>query len=241
MSFLVQDFLEKTRCAKSIDELNALFENVIKSIGFTDWAYVLEESGQEEQGPLILGNYPEKWVDHYIASRYDEIDPILNEGVKEVMPYQWDDLLKTLDLTPKQAEFFHEAGDFGLGDGLGIPIHSPTGGYGSVSMVSQNNSKELSLQLKDIKDILHIISLVYHQSAKEFIAEEPLIKVSLTPREKECLLWTAKGKTAWEASQILSISERTVVFHIENAKVKLNATSRQHAVVKAIMYKIINP
>jgi DNA-binding CsgD family transcriptional regulator len=36
--------------------------------------------------------------------------------------------------------------------------------------------------------------------------------MSLSEREKACLLWTARGKSSWEIGRILSISENTVAF-----------------------------
>ena len=39
----------------------------------------------------------------------------------------------------------------------------------------------------------------------------------MSARELDCLKWTAAGKTAWEASVILGISEQTVRFHLNTA------------------------
>lgn len=63
----------------------------------------------------------------------------------------------------------------------------------------------------------------------------PEIKVTLTSREVEVLRWTAEGKTSNEVSEILSISERTVNFHINNAGAKLNATNKTAAAIRAAM------
>jgi LuxR family quorum sensing-dependent transcriptional regulator len=54
----------------------------------------------------------------------------------------------------------------------------------------------------------------------------------LTPRETECLRWVADGKTDFEVGKILSISPRTVRFHIRNAKTKLGVATRIQAVAK---------
>ena len=51
-----------------------------------------------------------------------------------------------------------------------------------------------------------------------------------TPREREVLKWVKDGKTAWDISQILSISERTVKFHVQNIMRKVNATNKAQAV-----------
>ena len=44
-----------------------------------------------------------------------------------------------------------------------------------------------------------------------------------------------------ETSVILGVSERTVNFHIENARRKLDAQSKTQAVVRAIMLNLIRP
>ncbi|HVW52726.1 MAG TPA: LuxR C-terminal-related transcriptional regulator [Trinickia sp.] len=39
-------------------------------------------------------------------------------------------------------------------------------------------------------------------------------KPRLTPRELECLKWIAAGKSSWEISHIIGISEHGVLYHI---------------------------
>jgi LuxR family quorum sensing-dependent transcriptional regulator len=51
----------------------------------------------------------------------------------------------------------------------------------------------------------------------------------------------ADGKTAWEVSRILSISEHTVLTHQRNVKQKLDAANNVHAVVKAFLRQEIQP
>jgi DNA-binding response OmpR family regulator len=66
-------------------------------------------------------------------------------------------------------------------------------------------------------------------------------QVELTEREVETLTWAARGKTSSEIAQILGLTKRTVDFHIDNARVKLNASSRMHAAVKAAAGQLIEP
>ncbi|WP_409997200.1 helix-turn-helix domain-containing protein [Bradyrhizobium cosmicum] len=42
--------------------------------------------------------------------------------------------------------------------------------------------------------------------------------VVLSPREYECLEWSARGKSAAEIGIILGIAERTAGFHLDNAR-----------------------
>jgi LuxR family transcriptional regulator/LuxR family quorum-sensing system transcriptional regulator SolR len=62
---------------------------------------------------------------------------------------------------------------------------------------------------------------------------------SLTPREVESLRWTMDGKTAWEVGNILGISERTAVLHVNNAMHKLGCINKHQAVLKALRLGLI--
>jgi LuxR family transcriptional regulator, quorum-sensing system regulator SolR len=55
------------------------------------------------------------------------------------------------------------------------------------------------------------------------------------------LNWTKEGKTAWEIGQILSITERTVNFHVQNILQKFNVANKQSAVLKALQFGMIQP
>lgn len=54
----------------------------------------------------------------------------------------------------------------------------------------------------------------------------------LTPRERDCLGFVAVGKSDWEISVILGVSEATARFHVDNARRKLGAVTRAQAVAR---------
>ncbi|WP_333681947.1 LuxR C-terminal-related transcriptional regulator [Dyella sp.] len=68
---------------------------------------------------------------------------------------------------------------------------------------------------------------------------EPSANARLSRREREILQWVAYGKTSYEISIIVGLSERTVNFHVAGAIAKLNAANRTHAAVKAALMGLI--
>ena len=62
----------------------------------------------------------------------------------------------------------------------------------------------------------------------------------LSSREKEVLNWLKQGKSSWDMSVILGISERTVNFHVYNVIQKLGATNRTQAVAVATRLGLID-
>ena len=65
--------------------------------------------------------------------------------------------------------------------------------------------------------------------------------IGVTTREREVLTWAAAGKSAWETSAILCISEATVITHLDNIRRKLNASNTTQAVVTALRFGDLQP
>jgi DNA-binding response OmpR family regulator len=66
-------------------------------------------------------------------------------------------------------------------------------------------------------------------------------QIDMSDREVETLTWAARGKTSAEIAVILRLSKRTVDFHIDNARIKLGATTRVEAAIKAATGRLIHP
>ena len=62
----------------------------------------------------------------------------------------------------------------------------------------------------------------------------------LSTGERNVLLWCGNGKTSFEISRILGLSEHTVNHYIAAAVKKLDATNRTHAIAKAIKFGLID-
>jgi len=79
---------------------------------------------------------------------------------------------------------------------------------------------------------------VAQQSRREFRPDfssiEPLVKLGLTPRAAEALLWLAQGKTNSDIAIILGITESTVKKHVQEMFEKLGVETRGAAAVRAL-------
>lgn len=67
-----------------------------------------------------------------------------------------------------------------------------------------------------------------------FSSPEPLMKLGLTPRVAETLLWLAQGKTNPDIAQILGITESTVKKHVQEIFDRLGVETRGAATVRAL-------
>jgi LuxR family quorum sensing-dependent transcriptional regulator len=63
--------------------------------------------------------------------------------------------------------------------------------------------------------------------------------IHLTGRERDALAWVAEGKSDWEISRILGVSETTVRFHVDNGRKKLGAVNRAQAVARLAAARLL--
>jgi DNA-binding CsgD family transcriptional regulator len=61
----------------------------------------------------------------------------------------------------------------------------------------------------------------------------------ISARERECLYWLARGERPDAIAYRLGIKRVTVDFHIRNARRKLDAATRTHAVALALAQRLI--
>jgi DNA-binding NarL/FixJ family response regulator len=68
----------------------------------------------------------------------------------------------------------------------------------------------------------------------DFSTSAPLLKLGLTPRAAEALLWLAQGKTNSDIATILGITESTVKKHVQEMFERLGVETRGAATVRAL-------
>ena len=92
-------------------------------------------------------------------------------------------------------------------------------------------------QMKYFGAVLIGSGLIQSEKEKEMqplpSATLPFSDRRLTTRENEILRWIMEGKSTWDISNILCISERTVKFHVDRIMRKFKAVNRAHAVAIA--------
>ena len=237
MNNIVIDFLDKARHCKTLLELSEVLQLTLSSIGFPVWAYQTYEEGfLSEDKPVIVHNYPEEWINYYMANNCLDIDPVVAATKKSITPFKWSDVTVTAPSNKEIEIYQNTARDFKMNEGVCIPIVGGNNRQSLLSISINENEADFQFITEKFRDSILAISFAFHSIAKDLLKDQGLEvkREDLTPREKECLLWTAKGKSCWEISVIMNISERTVLYHLANAKEKFGVTSKYHLMAIAI-------
>ncbi len=228
---------------ESLSDNEALRKGVaatVQEFGFSSFAYHDLRPWDGQGPPFFLSTYPISWTSHYTAQTYRDVDPVVLTARRASQPFEWSPEHFPWPLTGDQQRLFNEAREWKIRRGVTIPIHGPGTTLTLFSVVADLPARKVrNFQLNHLHE-LRLTALSLH-AAVERIRIPDVPTIDLTRRQRECLLWTARGKTAWEIGEILSISQETVVFHLKAAMRKFGVYSKHLAVVKAIMFGLIQP
>ena len=237
MDNTVVDFLDRMQTVDDASLLKDEVQTFLSGQGFEIFAYI---GFPDDDAPQTINNHPDEWLNRYAEENYLLIDPVIDRARYSRLPFSWSEIDHTVN--DRERLVLNEGSEVGICSGATVPVFGNGREAGLFFLSSDKAPEEFDKIWTENKYSLHLIALYLHATYFDKVLhkqEQPVER--LTPREKECLLWTARGKTAWETSEILHISEGTAVFHTKNACKKLNTHSKVHAVVKAIMLGIITP
>jgi len=227
------ELLETLGRQKDVTSLLASFQVLTRSFGMTGFSMGDPSPKAKRELKRWDGIWPAGWYSRYASQNYFFIDPVVAQLNRTVTPFRWSGDRKDYDSRARQ--MINESAEFGMQKGLAIPIHGPRGVIAAVNF----NTDRYELSPGDER-VLHLASLYFHARMTAIRAEGSTVPVRrLTARECECLTWVASGKTDWEISQILNISEQTVHGYVQNALRKLNARTRAQAVALAMQSRQI--
>lgn len=237
------ELIEDIRELSSIEEIHAFCARLTARFGFANFLFAARVSTSfVEPQSVIISGFPTPWWEHYKEKGFIPQDPVVAYCVQNNLPLDWHSISQ-YHSTTAGLKVMNQARDFGLRSGLACPVHGSGGSLALFSLSSPLEHTQIAGTTERHLAYAHLLAshlqeaLLRTVEIRQFTDNSP----ELTAREKECLLWGAEGKTAWEIGQILNISERTVTFHLQNACQKLNVTSRQQAIASAISLGLITP
>lgn len=203
---------------------------IAKDCGFDRIAFWAEPNRIAKRETILFkSTYPDQWLATYDKSRFYSVDPVIGHCRGSMLPIVWE---PTTFKGRKQREFYEQACGYGLKSGIAYPAHGMSGKFGLLSFAT-DNAKYNRKHFNELATLSLIRDYALASSAK-FLRDVSPTQLKLTPRETECLQWILVGKSSWETSMILGVSQTTVNFHAQNAMEKCGVHTRREAAVMAL-------
>ncbi|HTT98688.1 MAG TPA: LuxR family transcriptional regulator [Rhizomicrobium sp.] len=232
----VQDFVREVNRVTTFQELSELMSSMSKMLGFDYFALVHHV---ELVAPEVIDieNYPSGWREMIIERKYTSDDPILVACEHTNVGFRWSDIHRWISLSKRQKEILDGARTAGIGEGFTVPVHIPGEYAGSCSFSLRLNRRFDDSTMPAAQFVgcfgFEAARRVLHAQRLEAGKETPALP-RLTPRQLDCVVLAAAGKSDWDAAQLLGISDQTVHQHIEDAKRRYGVATRLQLVVRAL-------
>lgn len=186
-------------------------------------------------------SYPPEWLEIYLSRKFYQIDPVFKNNFTNFGLQYWPDTYKT---SVPPAKYLSLSVNYGLRDGYTYGVKNQKGTEGSLFSINCKSSvsrKSREFHRRVAVILTHIAPHLHHALYRIFAPSTNRKHMKpLSLREIEILNWIKQGKSSWDISKILGISESTVNFHITNVMQKLDAVSRPQAVANAVLYGLID-
>ncbi len=233
------ELIHKTISSDSNEEFESICSSLRHLFHFEYAIATLGRQDSTDKIDLVYGlniSFPEEWMQEYLSRNYYQVDAIIRENFSTYEVQNWS--LKRKELC-REKEITSLGMDFGL-------IECWT--HGSKPMANENYGSMFCFAGMSMKQdrrtatILEFIIPHLHLALSHIFRKKRQEKgnILLSAREKEILDWLKHGKSSWEISVILGISERTVNFHVNNIMHKLDASKRHQAVAVAVRLGLID-
>lgn len=250
-------FFEDLLKQDSYEKLSSVFTLQAGKLGFSNFFYsdLTPPSNDnvfyDDERPIvpiedladkgIITTYPANWMLHYQKVNHMPRDPVIARAVSSPLPVMWNKISTSID------PVMDEARQHGLASGVTVTVGGKRGFGASLLSLTSDRPPETSIEMTErhegyMAGQALLLALHLHEALDNLpSSKNKKPSVVLTIREKDCLQWSAMGKTSWEMAKILNISERTANFHIGNAMHKLGVVNRHQAVARAISQGLICP
>lgn len=188
----------------------------------------------------VASGMHEYWCDR----GYFLIDPVQLLAARTSVPFFWNyepgaDTRIRHFVTSETEPVARYLLDHDMPAGVTVPIHSPHGGYATVTgtLASGVTAREALHNIADFG----LLAQVFHEAAYETYADmvPGLASIRLTARERQCLRYCVDGYSAKEISRLIDRSVPTVVLHLSAAARKLGARNRTQAAAMALRHGLL--
>jgi len=224
--------------APSIDELHESLARATRDMGFDHFALALETGSSSDSGASVLvHDYPASWADVYISLNLAATDPVRRAAERSVLGFRWRNMRDLIPMTEIEETTFETGRRNGLADGFTVPRHLPGDVTASCTFVTGIGTSMPEAMLI----VAEMIGAMAIDNARRISGwRGQTERARLTDRQRDCVLWAARGKTDWEISRILGISRGTVTQHLKDARERYDTHKRASLILCALYDGLIS-
>ncbi len=189
---------------------------------------------------LSWSSHAPAFTDAYFANGHPDHDWSVQWSMTETRSQRWNVPEILEHLSPRQQQTENLAYDFGLYEGIVIPIRGVTASsWGGIGLAAPHlGATEWTRVLDTHHADLEILSQAFHETV---LKSSYYGHFKLSAREQEVLQWVVRGLNKHEIADRLNISYRTAEVHMYRLRQKLQCVNDAQVVAKALVFNLVTP
>ena len=235
--------------ASTVDEAWGALQRAFKGLGFSSARYGFSTSpdlAAVSSNLFMVGDFGGgEFEETYAKERLVEIDPTVIHCMTATHAVTWREMDQTLDLsasTKRERRFYELSLDCGFINGVTIPLRDQNAfSRGGLSLQADpyENPKDFEKFIAEKMPTLRQMAEVFHCNLhRPLLLDEGEL---LSPREKECLLWSIYGLQTQQIAARIGTHPKTVEKQLSSARSRLKARTTTQAAIKAVLLGLIEP
>jgi len=147
-----------------------------------------------------------------------------------------------LSMSEEEQAFFDNYDEYGIQAGTVWPVHDRKAGLVHL-LVTWTKGDRLGYfaAANRFSTDIHVAVTYFSEALRVRQLAKERFPPTLSPRERECLLWVQAGQSTKQIGDRLNIGDNTVNEYIASAMRKLNASNRTQAAARAALLNLIHP
>lgn len=233
---VVQEFVGASAQVNNMAALRKLIEDSCRELGFDYFAIVHHiRFGKPSTDKVRLSNYPIEWIAKLREAEHLR-EPVLAAAERTASGFLWSELGNYVPISTDDQRYMDRALHHGLAEGFTVPNHVPGEVFGSCHFAVRRKG-DLPHENLPAAQSLGIFAF---EKARQLLSEnvesseEYVVPAPLTQRQRDCLLFAARGKSDSVIADLLNIRPRTVNEHMEAAKRRYSVATRTQLIVRAL-------
>ena len=234
MHAMAEQFVREIGQATTAADLSDAMTQISRKLGFQYFALTHHVDVAAAAGSAIrLHNYPSQWAAFYDANALGVSDPVHRASHVTSIGFRWSRIAAMIPLTLSDLRMLALGREQGIGDGFTVPAHVPGEARGSCSFAN-DASRPISEEMLSLAQLAGAFAFEGARRLWMGRGHRTLAAPVLTDRQRECVLWVARGKGDWEIARILSIGEETVARHIKQGCQRYGVAKRTSLAIRTL-------
>lgn len=227
----VETFVRDVRALECESKLADAVGDIARELGFRYFALTHHVDVRRSSSAVRIHNYPDGWAEWFDGQALGASDPVHRASNVTSVGFAWSSLPEMIAMTPDDRKVLDLARREGIGEGFTVPAHVPGEAHGSCSFACAPGEIFSAEHLP----LLQLVGAFAFEAARRMrSARAGPAPARLTDRQRECVVWAARGKSDWEIGRILGISQETVIEHLRHARERYGVGKRTLVAVHAL-------